>query len=165
MIRVPLKTFLLLSVMTALSVSLLAADDRIPRVALKEALALAEDFLATNYGDVSQHQLTDVTLGRYPGGLNYWDLNWSPVDKTARAGVIRVRIDMDQTAKINADTYRFRPGSVEFRPTGTRRPSFTLWMKIDDKKIPADFFVLVKRVRDTNVDRIRKRVKEMMEKD
>jgi hypothetical protein len=90
--------------MTALSVSLIAADSGSPRVARKEALALAEDFLVTNSVDTSKHHLSGVTLGRYPGGLNYWDIDWSPTDKTARAGVIRVRIDMDQTAKITADT-------------------------------------------------------------
>jgi len=74
-------------------------------------------------------------------------------------------LDMDQTAKITADTYRFRPGSIEFHYTGTRRPSFTLWMKIDDKKIPANYFVLVKRVLDSDVERNRKRVKDIMEKD
>ena len=166
MIRVLLlKTLLLSSVLTALSVSLFAADNGIPRVVLKEALAAAEDFLATNSVDTSKHHLSAVTLGRDPGGLNYWDIDWSPTDKTARAGVIRVRVDMDQTAKITADTYRFRPGSIEFRPTGNRRPSFTLWMKIDDQKIPANYFVLVQHVWDTDVERIRKLVKDMMEKD
>ena len=165
MIKVLLKTLLLFSVVVALSVSLFAADIGFPRVVLKEAISLAEDFLATNNVDTSKHHLSGVTLGREPGGLNYWDIEWSPTDKTARAGVIRVRIDMDQTAKITADSYRFRPGSIEFRHQGTRRPSFTMWMRIDDKKIPANYFVLAKRVLDIEVDVIKKQVKDMMEKD
>jgi hypothetical protein len=159
------NTLVLFSVITALGVSLLAADSGIPRVALKEAISLAEDCLSTNSVDTSKHYLSGATLGRYPGGLNYWDLDWSPADKAARSGVIYVRIDMDQTVKITADTYRFRPGSIEFRPRGTRRPTFTVWMKIEDKKIPGDYFVLVKRVLDTDADRIRERVRDMMEKD
>jgi len=71
--------------------------DGTPRVSLREAVTLANEFLRTNKIDTSHHQMLEGTLGIYPGGPNYWDLRWSPTNKTAGDGFIDVRIDMDRT--------------------------------------------------------------------
>ena len=69
-------------------------------------------------------------------------------------------------AKIGTNTFRFRPGAIEFRGLGTRRQSFYVVIKIDDKKIPADYFVPgQRRVWDSEAEPLRKRLKEIMAKD
>ena len=40
-------------------------------------------------------------------------------------------------------TFRFRPVKTEFRERGTRRQSFTVVFKIEDKDVPADYFMTI----------------------
>jgi hypothetical protein len=47
-------------------------------------------------------------------------------------------------------TFRFRPTRTEFRERGTRRQSFTVVFKIEDKEVPADYFMT--RCWDTEVE-------------
>jgi hypothetical protein len=56
-------------------------------------------------------------------------------------------------------TFRFRPASIEWRAVPTRRASYLIICKIEDKDIPADYFVT--GCWDTEVDRFRK----VLEKD
>jgi hypothetical protein len=69
-------------------------------------------------------------------------------------------------AKLGTNTFRFRPASIEFRDFGTRRQSFTVVIKIDDKKIPADYFVpQQRRLWDTDVEPFRQSLRDIMAKD
>ena len=61
---------------TSAAVDKPARADGIPRVSLREAVSLADEFLRTNKIDTSHHQMLEGTLGIYPGGSNYWDLRW-----------------------------------------------------------------------------------------
>ena len=51
-------------------------------------------------------------------------------------------------------TFRFHPASVEWRPVPTRRLSYDIIFTIEDKNVPADYFIA--RCWDTEVDRFRK---------
>ena len=51
-------------------------------------------------------------------------------------------------------TFRFRPASIEWHAVQTRRLSYTIIFKIEDKNVPAEFFMA--RCWDTEVDRFRK---------
>jgi hypothetical protein len=57
-------------------------------------------------------------------------------------------------AKVNGTnvlkTFRFRPARTEFHERGTRRQSFTVVFKIEDKDVPADYFMT--RCWDTEVE-------------
>ena len=55
-------------------------------------------------------------------------------------------------------TFRFRPASIEWRAVRTRRLSYLIVFKIEDKDIPADYFVM--SCRESGVDRVRKVLEE-----
>src|SRR6187401_3242307 len=92
-----MRTFFPLGLVAVLIMPLFAADNGIPRVSLREAISLGEEFLRTNKIDTSQHQRSEGTLGIYPGGPNYWDIRWSPTNKAIKDDFIDLRVDMDGT--------------------------------------------------------------------
>jgi hypothetical protein len=85
-------------------------------------------------------------------------------------GVVQAQVAASSTthspAKMGTNTFRFRPAAIEFRGLGTRRQSYYVVIKIDDKKIPADYFVpALRRVWDTDEEPLRQRLKDIMAKD
>jgi hypothetical protein len=93
-----IKSVLLsLGLAAALILSLSAAESGIPPVSMREAVSLAEEFLRANQIDVSHQQMSKATLGKYPGGPDYWDLHWSDPDTTVKRDPVDLRIEMDRT--------------------------------------------------------------------
>jgi hypothetical protein len=106
-----MKTIILLLLVAAFVRPFYAADretpriDGLPRVSFREAISLAQEYLRTNTIDTTGHQMSEATLGRYPGGANYWDIRWTPANKTATDDVIELRVDMDKSVNhlVHAD--------------------------------------------------------------
>jgi hypothetical protein len=94
------KTRLL--VLAMFSALLLAAADIIPTplpppVSLKDAVRLAEDYIAQKKIDVSRHYLASVRIESDTRGRLHWDAQWMHTDRALKGGWFIIRVEMDKT--------------------------------------------------------------------
>ncbi len=83
----------------------LAADDTKPTplpppVSLKEAVHVAEEYVAEKKIDTSQHYLASVRIQSDTRGRIHWDAQWMHTDKTLKGGWFIIRVEMDKTAAL-----------------------------------------------------------------
>jgi hypothetical protein len=95
----------MLCLVAAFSALLLGATDITPTalpppVSLKDAVRIAEDYVATKKMDVSQHYLGSVRVQSDTHGRLYWDAQWMHTDKGLKGGWFIVRVQMDRTAAL-----------------------------------------------------------------
>jgi hypothetical protein len=99
-----MKTIQLL-VLALLSALLLAAAEIIPTplpppVSLKEAVGIAEAYVAEKKIDVSQHYLASARVQSDPQGRLHWDAQWMHTDRGVKGGWFMVRVQMDKTVSL-----------------------------------------------------------------
>ena len=83
----------------------LAADDTKPTplpppVSLKEAVRVAEDYVAGKKIDTSQHYLASVRIQSDTRGRLHWDAQWMHTDKALKGGWFIIRVGMDKTTTL-----------------------------------------------------------------
>ena len=88
-----------------LSALLLAAADMTPTplpppVSLKDAVRVAEHYVAENKIDVYGHYLASVRIQSDTQGRLCWDAQWMHTDKGLKGGWFIVRVQMDKTAAL-----------------------------------------------------------------
>ncbi len=93
-----------LSLLVAFGALLLGAADIAPTplpppVSLKDALRVAEDYVAEKKIDVSQHYLGSMSIQSDTHGRLYWDAQWVRTERM-KGGWFIVRVQMDRTAAL-----------------------------------------------------------------
>jgi hypothetical protein len=71
-----------------------------PPVSLKEAVRVAEGYVAEKKIDVSQHYLASVRIESDTRGRLHWDAQWMHKDRGLKGGWFTVRVEMDKTAAL-----------------------------------------------------------------
>jgi hypothetical protein len=92
-------------VLAMFSALLLAAADITPTplpppVSLKDAVRLAEEYVAEKKIDVSQHYLASVRVQSDARGRLHWDAQWMHTDRGLKGGWFMVRVQMDKTVEL-----------------------------------------------------------------
>jgi hypothetical protein len=100
--KAPKAMLLLLMLVSGLS---LAATDVTPTplpppVSLKEAVRVAEGYIAEKRIDVSRHYLASVRVESDMRGRLHWDAQWMHTDKALKGGWFIIRVEMDKTAAL-----------------------------------------------------------------
>src|SRR5262245_40810663 len=94
-----------LSLLLVFSAQLLGAADIRPTplpppVSLKDAVLIAEDYVAAKKIDVSQHYLGSIRVQSDTRGRLHWDAQWMHTDKGLKGGWFIVRVQMDKTVAL-----------------------------------------------------------------
>ena len=94
-----------LIVLAMLSALVLAVADITPTplpppVSLKEAVRIAEDYVAEKKINVSQHYLASIRVQSDAQGRIHWDAQWMDTDRGLKGGWFIVRVQMDKTVAV-----------------------------------------------------------------
>ena len=71
-----------------------------PPVLLKDAVRVAEDYVAERKIDASRHYLASIRIQPDAQGRLYWDAQWMHTDKGLKGGWFIVRVQMDKTVAL-----------------------------------------------------------------
>jgi len=88
-----------------LSALLLAVTDITPTplpppVSLKEAVRIAEDYIAEKKINVSLHYLASIRVQSDAQRRMHWDAQWMHTDRGLKGGWFIVRVQMDKTVAL-----------------------------------------------------------------
>lgn len=71
-----------------------------PPVSLKDAVQVAERYVAEKMIDVSHHYLASVRIQSDTHGRLHWDAQWMQTDKSFKGRWFIVRVEMEKTATL-----------------------------------------------------------------
>ena len=71
-----------------------------PPVLLKDAVRVAEEYVAERKIDASRHYLASIRIQSDAQGRLYWDAQWMHTDKGLKGGWFTVRVQMDKTVAL-----------------------------------------------------------------
>ena len=71
-----------------------------PPVSLKNAVRIAEDYVAEKKIDTSHHYLASVRIQSDTRGRLHWDAQWMHTDKALKGGWFIIRVGMDKTTAL-----------------------------------------------------------------
>jgi hypothetical protein len=96
---------IILSLLIVFSALVLTAADITPTplppaVSLKDAVRVAESYVAEKKIDVSQHYLASVRIESDTHGRLHWDAQWMHTEKTLKGGWFIIRVEMDKTVAL-----------------------------------------------------------------